>query len=296
MLELFPAGTSNAEFQAAAERVRFQLGQSDRFRAGLVRSGTWKQYIYDVLDKRGLPRELASLPHVESSFDPTAYSKVGAAGMWQFTRSTGARYMRIDHVVDERRDPFFATDAAARLLADNYSVMQSWPLALTAYNHGLAGMRRAVVQQGPPTSRRSSRSIRAARSGSRRAISTPRSSPRSRSTRTPSGTFPASTCGRRRIPRSRRARVHDVAQVRRRVEPARRHAARLEPRAHGHRLGRQQVRAEGFALRVPRETAAVAEELLGTLDEGERTRRRCSTNSTGSAAATRCPRSRRSTT
>jgi peptidoglycan lytic transglycosylase D len=100
-----------------------------------------------VLDKQGLPRELAALPHVESSFDPTAYSKVGAAGLWQFTRSTGVRYMQIDHVVDERRDPFLATEAAARLLADNYSVLGSWPLALTAYNHGLAGMRRAVQQQ-----------------------------------------------------------------------------------------------------------------------------------------------------
>jgi membrane-bound lytic murein transglycosylase D len=147
VLNLFPEGTSNAEFRAAAGRIRFQLGQADRFRAGLVRSGTWKPYIQEVLAKRGLPLELAALPHVESSFDPTAYSKVGAAGLWQFTRSTGVRYMRIDHIIDERRDPFFATDAAARLLADNYSVIQSWPLALTAYNHGLAGMRRAVQVQ-----------------------------------------------------------------------------------------------------------------------------------------------------
>ncbi len=147
ILKLFPEGTSNAEFRAAAGRLRFQLGQSDRFREGLVRSGTWKPYIHEVLAKQGLPPELASLPHVESSFDPTAYSKVGAAGLWQFTRSTGVRYMRIDHIVDERRDPFFASDAAARLLGDNYSVIQSWPLALTAYNHGLAGMRRAVQQQ-----------------------------------------------------------------------------------------------------------------------------------------------------
>jgi membrane-bound lytic murein transglycosylase D len=147
VLALFPEGTSDADFRAAAGRLRFQLGQSDRFRAGLVRSSTWKPYIHEVLAKRGLPRELAALPHVESSFDPTAYSKVGAAGMWQFTRSTGVRYMRIDHIIDERRDPFLATDAAARLLADNYSVIQTWPLALTAYNHGLAGMRRAVDQQ-----------------------------------------------------------------------------------------------------------------------------------------------------
>jgi membrane-bound lytic murein transglycosylase D len=147
ILKLFPEGTTNAEFRAAAGRLRFQLGQADRFRAGLIRSGTWKPYIHEVLAKHGLPPELAALPHVESSFDPTAYSKVGAAGMWQFTRSTGVRYMRIDHIIDERRDPFFATDAAARLLADNYSVIQTWPLALTAYNHGLAGMRRAVQQQ-----------------------------------------------------------------------------------------------------------------------------------------------------
>ncbi|HJR69606.1 MAG TPA: lytic transglycosylase domain-containing protein, partial [Gammaproteobacteria bacterium] len=147
VLALFPDGTSNAEFRAAAGRLRFQLGQSDRFRAGLERSGAWKPHIHEVLAKRGLPPELAALPHVESSFDPTAYSKVGAAGLWQFTRSTGVRYMRIDHIIDERRDPFLATDAAARLLADNYSVIQTWPLALTAYNHGLAGMRRAVDQQ-----------------------------------------------------------------------------------------------------------------------------------------------------
>jgi peptidoglycan lytic transglycosylase D len=144
VLALFPEGTTSRDFRAAADQLRFQLGQSDRFRAGLIRSGTWKPYIYSVLDKHGLPHELAALPHVESSFDPTAYSKVGAAGMWQFTRSTGLRYMQIDHIVDERRDPFLATQAAARLLEDNYSVLQSWPLALTAYNHGLAGMRRAV--------------------------------------------------------------------------------------------------------------------------------------------------------
>jgi membrane-bound lytic murein transglycosylase D len=146
VLALFPEGTSNAEFHAAVGRLRFQLGQSDRFRAGLGRAGAWKPYIYEVLDKEGLPRELASLPHVESSFDPTAYSKVGAAGLWQFTRSTGVRYMQIDHIVDERRDPFLATKAAARLLADNHSVVETWPLALTAYNHGLAGMRRAADQ------------------------------------------------------------------------------------------------------------------------------------------------------
>ncbi len=148
VLALWPKDTTDAEFRHAADQIRFQLGQADRFRAGLVRSGRWKKYIEKILEANGVPLELAALPHVESSFDPDAYSKVGAAGLWQFTRSTGLRYMRIDHVVDERRDPFMSTNAAARLLRDNYDVLQSWPLAITAYNHGQAGMRRAVSELG----------------------------------------------------------------------------------------------------------------------------------------------------
>lgn len=146
VLAMWPKDVSNGTLRQAARQIRFQLGQADRFRAGLVRSGRWRPFIDDVLRDRGLPAELAVLPHVESSFDPTAYSKVGAAGMWQFTRSTGLRYMQIDHIIDERRDPFLSTYAAAQLLADNHAVIQSWPLALTAYNHGLSGMRRAVRQ------------------------------------------------------------------------------------------------------------------------------------------------------
>jgi membrane-bound lytic murein transglycosylase D len=148
LLALWPEDVSNSELRDSSRRLRFQLGQSDRFRAGLIRSGIWRTYIEEVLVERGLPPELVALPHVESSFNPTAYSKVGAAGMWQFTRSTGLRYMRIDHIVDERRDPFISTIAAARLMENNYDVLQSWPLAITAYNHGQAGMRRAKRQLG----------------------------------------------------------------------------------------------------------------------------------------------------
>ena len=148
VLALWPKGTSNKEFRRAKERVRFQLGQSNKFRAGLIRSGAWKPYILKTLDDMGLPREIASLPHVESSFNHRAYSKVGAAGMWQFMRSTGRRFMRVDHVLDERMDPFAASVAAARLLENNYAVTGSWPLAMTAYNHGAAGMRRAAAKLG----------------------------------------------------------------------------------------------------------------------------------------------------
>ena len=148
ILSLWPDGVSNQTLASAVDRLRFQLGQSNRFRAGLIRAGRWKPYIREVLREEGVPAELIALPHVESSFDPTAYSSAGAAGMWQFTRSTGLRYMRIDHIVDDRRDPFFATVAAARLLSDNYEVLQNWALAITAYNHGQAGMRNAVRATG----------------------------------------------------------------------------------------------------------------------------------------------------
>jgi membrane-bound lytic murein transglycosylase D len=146
--DLWPKGTRRSRFEQASEEVRFQLGQADRFREGIVRSGAYRDHIADSFERMGLPRELASLPHVESSFNTYAYSKVGAAGMWQFMRSTGRRFLRIDGVVDERLDPYRASEAAGRFLEQNYIVLGTWPLALTAYNHGPGGMRRAQEQLG----------------------------------------------------------------------------------------------------------------------------------------------------
>jgi membrane-bound lytic murein transglycosylase D len=143
ILALWGPSPSSIILNDALERIRFQLGQADRFREGLMRSSTWQTHIAETFANQGLPAELAVLPHVESSFNAAAYSKVGAAGLWQFMRSTGRRYMRVDDAVDERLDPYRSTEAAAQLLAYNYQVLGSWPLALTAYNHGAAGMRRA---------------------------------------------------------------------------------------------------------------------------------------------------------
>jgi len=148
VLNLWPDDVSDETLRSATNRLRFQLGQADKYLAGLQRSGAWKAYIVKTLEEMGLPKEISSLPHVESSFNPYAYSKVGAAGLWQFTRSTGLRFMRIDHIVDERMDPFKATIAAAQLLENNYAVTGTWPLALTAYNHGAAGMRNAARVMG----------------------------------------------------------------------------------------------------------------------------------------------------
>jgi len=139
---------SNTRLAAAVTNVRFQLGQSDRFVEGLIRSGAYREHIERVARERGLPVELGALPHVESSFHPGAYSHANAAGMWQFIRSTGQRFMRIDHIVDERMDPYAATYAAMSLLEYNYGVLDSWPLALTAYNHGTGGMARAKRETG----------------------------------------------------------------------------------------------------------------------------------------------------
>jgi membrane-bound lytic murein transglycosylase D len=146
--DAWPADTPRDQFRDAIDRVRFQLGQADRFKEGLIRSGAWRDEIKRVFKRQGLPEELAALPHVESSFNTYAYSRVGAAGMWQFMRSTGKRFLRIDNVVDERLDPYKASAAAANFMQQNYALVQSWPLAITAYNHGAGGMRRARDQLG----------------------------------------------------------------------------------------------------------------------------------------------------
>ena len=148
ILALWPDDVRNSELQAAVGRIRYQQGLRDRFREGLVRSGRWRAHIEEQFRLLGVPVDLAALPHVESSYNPDARSHVGASGIWQFTRSTGRRFMRVDHVVDERNDPFAASRAAGELLAYNFSIAGNWPMAITAYNHGLSGVRRAMNRYG----------------------------------------------------------------------------------------------------------------------------------------------------
>ena len=145
---MFGPDAGAAQFRAAMRNLRCQVGQKDRFREGLVRSGAYIDAIRAVFREAGLPEDLAYLPHVESSFNPKAYSKFGAAGIWQFTRSTGKYYMRVGYAIDERRDPLRSSRAAAKLLRQNYRRLQDWPLAITAYNHGTAGMLRALRSRG----------------------------------------------------------------------------------------------------------------------------------------------------
>jgi membrane-bound lytic murein transglycosylase D len=129
-------------------RVRAQRGVKDRFALGLSRSQKHMDQIQQIFEEEGLPRELAYLPLVESFFDTSARSRVGAVGMWQFMRPTGQQFLKINNSVDERKDPLDSTRGAARLLKRNYQALGNWPLAVTAYNHGRDGMLRAVREVG----------------------------------------------------------------------------------------------------------------------------------------------------
>ena len=145
---LFGTHAKPADFRSAIRNLRCQVGQNDPFRKGIIRSGAYLAEMKQIFRDAGLPEDLVYLPHVESSFNPKAYSKFGAAGMWQFTRSTGKSFMTVSYAVDERRDPILSTRAAARLLKKNYKKFRNWPMAITAYNHGVTGMLRAKRRKG----------------------------------------------------------------------------------------------------------------------------------------------------
>jgi membrane-bound lytic murein transglycosylase D len=146
--ELFKGKQYPGAFRAAATTMRFQGGMRGRFAEGLVRSWAYLPEIEQIFVDAGLPLELTRLPHIESSFENRALSKVGAAGIWQIMPATGRRFLRVDGAVDERLNIRVATLAAARLLRENYEKLGTWPLAITAYNHGANGMKQAVATVG----------------------------------------------------------------------------------------------------------------------------------------------------
>ena len=145
---LFNGELTSKRLLKASRNIRGQNGLRERFRLGLQRSGLYLPYMKKIFQEANLPLELLAIPHVESSFNYKAYSKFGAAGIWQFTRSTGRSYMKISYEVDERLDPIRATESAALHLKRNHEKLRSWPLAVTAYNHGRNGMIRAKKKFG----------------------------------------------------------------------------------------------------------------------------------------------------
>ena len=129
---------------AQKKRIRFQLGQKDKFILGIFYSGRYLVGFEKHFREERLPIELTRLPFVESSFNIQARSKVGASGVWQFMPRTAKPMMMVNAEVDERNDPMTAARGAAKLLRENYTRLQSWPLAITAYNHGASGIERAA--------------------------------------------------------------------------------------------------------------------------------------------------------
>lgn len=99
----------------------------------------------EALDYYGLPLELKYLPVIESALEPTAVSRAGAVGLWQFMLATGKRYdLKVNSLVDERRDPIKSSWAAARYLRDLYKIYGDWNLVIAAYNCGPTKINKAI--------------------------------------------------------------------------------------------------------------------------------------------------------
>ena len=109
------------------------------------RAGRYRNYVQAVLRRKGLPEDLFYLAMIESGFEPTARSPVGAAGLWQFMPETGRIYgLTQDRWVDSRMNVELATEAAADYLADLYRRFGSWDLAMASYNMGYGGMMSSI--------------------------------------------------------------------------------------------------------------------------------------------------------
>ncbi|MDG2303072.1 MAG: transglycosylase SLT domain-containing protein [Candidatus Binatia bacterium] len=145
---LFAGVKDPNKYQVAAERVRGQSGLKESFRSGIARMKGYEPAMVEIFRAKGVPPELTRMSLVESTFDLDAYSRVGAAGVWQFMPRTGRQYLRINAAVDERRDPLRASWAAAEHLRRDRKALGAWPLAITAYNHGRGGIARAVKTVG----------------------------------------------------------------------------------------------------------------------------------------------------
>ena len=145
---MFGDRAGSTAYVRALGNIRAQRGMKEPFVDGLIRAELYLPGIRRIFRAANVPSELVYLPHVESSFNPTAVSRAGAVGLWQLTRGTFEYYDKGEGNADGRFDPVRSAEVAALHLVRARSVLGSWPLAVASYNHGVAGMARARAVVG----------------------------------------------------------------------------------------------------------------------------------------------------
>jgi membrane-bound lytic murein transglycosylase D len=138
-----------------AEQEAWYASRPDYIQRFIDRGTRYLYHVVEEVEKRGMPTEIALLPIVESAFNPQAYSRANAAGMWQFIPSTGKVFgLKQDFHADHRRDVLLSTGAAMDYLQKLHGMFDSWELALAAYNCGEGCVARAIqknARKGLPT-------------------------------------------------------------------------------------------------------------------------------------------------
>lgn len=131
----------------------YLIRYSENMKAGMKRiiglSSYYMPIFQETFNRHGLPEELKAMAVIESALNPTAVSRAGAKGMWQFMYNTAKIYgLHIDSFVDERLDPVKSADAAARYLKDAYRIFGDWNLAIASYNCGAGNVQKAIKRAG----------------------------------------------------------------------------------------------------------------------------------------------------
>jgi membrane-bound lytic murein transglycosylase D len=148
-------GMPDIEGKLVQDKVAYYIARPDYLQRVFDRSRLYLYHIVEEVEKRGMPTELALLPMVESAYNPMAYSRAHASGLWQFIPGTGKRYdLAQNYWYDGRRDIVDSTNAALDYLTKLYEMHGDWQLALASYNWGEGAVGRAIAKnraEGKPT-------------------------------------------------------------------------------------------------------------------------------------------------